>query len=191
MLADGTLTIKADSMENSVAKRVASLPSSSNNPKQTSRSSQVVSEGEGVARPPKQIEDVLTISSTAKEEDATLATPISHNNASESGHVKGSESIDLQAEKVESLSQEEPVLKGSEADAEESPEHVAEDIAEKLRKDDSLSLKFSQDEETGVELFQLVEKETGNVVRQVPAEDILKFMKKFNTVSGLLFSEQA
>jgi flagellar protein FlaG len=67
---------------------------------------------------------------------------------------------------------------------------IAENVTERLN--DSLSLRFSQDKETGAEIFQLVEPETGDVVRQIPAEDVLEFMKKFEeSVSGLIISQQA
>jgi flagellar protein FlaG len=57
---------------------------------------------------------------------------------------------------------------------------------------ESLALRFRHDEETGTDIFQLVEQDTGDVVRQIPPDDVLDFMKKFGeSVSGLLFSKQA
>ena len=66
---------------------------------------------------------------------------------------------------------------------------LSEEINAKIN--ERLTVRFKTDEETGVDLFQLVEQETGEVVRQIPSEEILAFLRKFQDTSGLLFSEQA
>lgn len=56
---------------------------------------------------------------------------------------------------------------------------------------EQLRLRFSRDEETGKDVFQLVEPDSGEVVRQIPPENILEFIKRFQTsVSGMLLSEK-
>ena len=55
----------------------------------------------------------------------------------------------------------------------------------------NLSLRFYQDEDTGQDFFQLIEPESGEVVRQFPPEAVLEFVKRFQSVTGMLFSEQA
>lgn len=70
------------------------------------------------------------------------------------------------------------------------PAVLAEKLSEQFN--DNLALRFERDEETGRQIFQLVDKETGDVVRQIPPQQILEFSKRFQEfVSGLLFSEQA
>jgi flagellar protein FlaG len=72
---------------------------------------------------------------------------------------------------------------------EKSFEKLKEELDSKLNK--NLSLRFGNDETTGKDFFQIVEKDTGDVVRQFPPENFIDFLKKFNTISGLLFSDQA
>ena len=66
---------------------------------------------------------------------------------------------------------------------------IADELSGKLN--EHLSLRFTTDEDTGANLFQLVEQKSGEVVQQIPSEEVLEFMKKFRDLSGLLFSEQA
>ena len=50
-----------------------------------------------------------------------------------------------------------------------------------------LELEFSVDQETKVTIVKVVDSETGEVVRQIPPEKILAFMRQFND-KGLLLS---
>ncbi len=52
----------------------------------------------------------------------------------------------------------------------------------------SVQLKFQIDEETGERVVQLIDRETGDVVRQVPPEEILQFIKALRDINGMLFS---
>jgi flagellar protein FlaG len=56
---------------------------------------------------------------------------------------------------------------------------------------DQLQVRIRYDDETGLRLFQFVEKNSGEVVRQLPPDDVVAFTKRFQSISGLLFSEQA
>lgn len=54
-------------------------------------------------------------------------------------------------------------------------------------------LHFSIDEESGETVVKVVEKATNEVVRQIPAEDIMETLKNLNqnTASGVIISKQA
>ena len=83
-----------------------------------------------------------------------------------------------------------PLEANDQQQEEERIKEAAEEISEKLN--ESLSVRFRTDEETGESVYQFVEKETGDVVRQIPPKDLVEFNKRFDeAVSGLLLSEQA
>ncbi|CAM2007046.1 Flagellar protein FlaG [Acanthopleuribacter pedis] len=55
----------------------------------------------------------------------------------------------------------------------------------------NLKLSFTVDEETGTNVFQLIDEETGETVRRYPPEEFLNFIKNFKDVSGLILREDA
>lgn len=66
-------------------------------------------------------------------------------------------------------------------------------LTEKInrRLDPSFNLSFDKDEETGLDFFQIVDKKSGEIIRQYPPEELLEFVGDFRHVSGLLFSNEA
>ncbi len=52
------------------------------------------------------------------------------------------------------------------------------------------SLKFSVDKETKEMVVKVVDSDTGKVVRQIPPEDMLKFIERFDKARALLYSEE-
>lgn len=50
-----------------------------------------------------------------------------------------------------------------------------------------MSLEFSVDKETGATIIKVLDVETGQVVRQIPPEEVLAFMRQFEK-NGPLFS---
>lgn len=53
------------------------------------------------------------------------------------------------------------------------------------------SLEFSVDEETGIELVKVIDKETEEVIRQIPSEEIVAIAKALNSLKGLLIHQKA
>ena len=49
-------------------------------------------------------------------------------------------------------------------------------------------LKFQSDKETGERVILLIDSETGEVVRQIPPEELLHVMKALRDLKGMLFS---
>lgn len=66
------------------------------------------------------------------------------------------------------------------------------ELTQKLnqRLDPSLNLRFLQDEETGLDFFQIVDKQSGEVVRQYPPEELIEATADLREVSGLIFSNE-
>lgn len=195
MLAEGTLKANTPVNGVSAARQAASLPSSS---KQATVTKPVVSEEEGKSAAVNRSVDTFTLSDAATVDSATLAAstqgPKPSNDdlnpslSDESDQVEARALAEgQQAEAANTLEKE-----GAKAEAEEKKrlEEISEEAQAKLL-NENISLRFKRDEETGEDLFQFVDKGSGDIVRQIPAEDALEFLKKFETVSGLLFSEQA
>lgn len=51
-----------------------------------------------------------------------------------------------------------------------------------------LGLKFSVDKETGIQIITVVDTETGEVVRQIPPDEVLNFLHQFEDRKGSLLS---
>ncbi|WP_457626272.1 flagellar protein FlaG [Persephonella sp.] len=51
-------------------------------------------------------------------------------------------------------------------------------------------LKVEVDEDTGIRVIKIVDKETKEVIRQIPPEVMLKIAKYLDEVAGLLFNEK-
>lgn len=74
-----------------------------------------------------------------------------------------------------------------------SPEDIvnaANKINEKLKMLDS-QLKIEFDKDTGIKVVKIVDKETDQVIRQIPPEVVLKIAKYLDEITGLLFNEKA
>jgi len=67
-------------------------------------------------------------------------------------------------------------------------EKITEELNDKLN--ENLSLRFGHDENSGEDFFQLVEKDTGDVVRQFPPQSLLDFREKFKDFAGLIFNQE-
>lgn len=81
-----------------------------------------------------------------------------------------------------------------EARSEEPTREALEDAIEQLNRAISLlnhRLNFSVDESTGRLMAEIVNAETNEIIRKVPPERVLEFVRRFREFLGLLFDEQA
>jgi len=51
-----------------------------------------------------------------------------------------------------------------------------------------IGLKFSVDEETGTRIIQVINVDTGDVVRQIPPQEVIEFMHRLDESKGSLIS---
>jgi flagellar protein FlaG len=51
-------------------------------------------------------------------------------------------------------------------------------------------LRFDQDKETGIHLIQVVDAESGKLVRQIPPEELLNVIKALRDIKGLMVSKE-
>jgi flagellar protein FlaG len=52
-------------------------------------------------------------------------------------------------------------------------------------------LRFKEDEETGIQVIQVIDPDSGKVVRQIPPEEILSITKALRDLKGLLLSRNS
>lgn len=53
------------------------------------------------------------------------------------------------------------------------------------------SLQFSVDEESGRDVIKVMDKDSGELVRQFPSEEVLDVIKSLSNATGMLFDETA
>lgn len=53
------------------------------------------------------------------------------------------------------------------------------------------SLLFSVDDETGTSIVKVIDKNTKEVIRQIPSEEMMVIAKALNTIKGLLVHQKA
>jgi flagellar protein FlaG len=55
---------------------------------------------------------------------------------------------------------------------------------------DGLGLRFYQDRRAGVRVIQVVDLETGDIIRQIPPEEVVNFMRHFQEAKGHFISQR-
>ena len=55
----------------------------------------------------------------------------------------------------------------------------------------NVDLEFSMHEESGRTMIRVIEKDTGNLIRQIPPKDVLDLIARIGDVVGLIFDEKA
>ena len=53
------------------------------------------------------------------------------------------------------------------------------------------SLEFSIDDDTGTSIVKIIDKETKEIIRQIPSEEMLAIAKALDTIKGLLVRQKA
>lgn len=108
-------------------------------------------------------------------------------------------SLDL-TDKVD-LSQKESVSPGQaglsngsdeKAAAMKEAESVVKDMVQELNSKfdrSSLRLRFGTDKESGLEYFQLYDRQNGDVVKQYPPEEMLEMVATLRDLTGVIFNE--
>lgn len=67
---------------------------------------------------------------------------------------------------------------------------VVKDINTLVHQVAATKVSFDVDEETGRSVIRVVNKETGEVIRQVPPEGLLTLIARMRQLSGLIFSKE-
>jgi len=111
-------------------------------------------------------------------------------------------SINMNSQNVEALNrkqiskiQEEHQTenKAKEVQAEKITPEVLKKAIENLNKKLSMlnsQLKIETDNDTGIRVIKVIDKETQKVIRQIPPEAVLKIAKYIDEVAGLIFNEK-
>ena len=73
--------------------------------------------------------------------------------------------------------------------------HVSQNLLDNIENDintiHNVSLRFSVHDESGRTMIKVIEKSTGNLIRQIPPEEMLELVSRIDKVLGMLFDERA
>lgn len=173
LLADVTLRV---SNSLGVATQATSLPSSStSNAAGSTKAVKQEAEGGALAERRASDSDVVSLAS----DDTPKAQATQEANPTQTAAKSSDAQSTLTRDSLE---------KAREAE-QKRLEKVTTEINEKLN--ENLALRFEKDEGSGENVVQLIEKKTGDVVRQFPPQAILDFREKFKDFAGLLFNQDA
>jgi flagellar protein FlaG len=76
-------------------------------------------------------------------------------------------------------------------------EHIKEQVNNALKNINNFfqmskrTMQFTLNEDTGRMVVEIKDEKTGEVIRQIPSEDVLQLEKKLDEFQGLLFSKKA
>lgn len=91
-----------------------------------------------------------------------------------------------------------PSLMKAENPAEKKQDEISKEKVEKtVQSLETISqalntrLSFSVDEKTGRNIIRVLDSETGDLIRQIPAQEMLDIVSKLRGVIGVLFDEEA
>ncbi|WP_457642742.1 flagellar protein FlaG [Persephonella sp.] len=99
----------------------------------------------------------------------------------------------LDRAQVQKVQQQNPQQVKDKQQQQQIPEDVLKTAIENLNKKFEMlnsQLKVETDEDTGMRVIKIVDKETNEVIRQIPPEVMLKIAKYLDEVAGLLFNEK-
>jgi len=68
---------------------------------------------------------------------------------------------------------------------------LVDQIQQALEEMQHKSLQFSVDESTGRTVIKVVDKDTGEVIKEIPPEETLRLAEKIEEMSGILFDKRA
>lgn len=104
-----------------------------------------------------------------------------------------SQNIDIQKAKTESISANKQVQQERENQNKQIKTEDLMKAANELNKKFEMlnsQLKIEIDKDTGITVAKIIDKETKEVIRQIPPEVVLKIAKYLNELTGLLFNEK-
>lgn len=102
--------------------------------------------------------------------------------------VTPSEEVDLQRKKVKEEQADEPQVKAK--DSKVQPEELLNAI-KALTQDGLYSVRFEQFKNSNEFVVQIFDNETEEVIRQIPAEEVLKLKKTLEELRGNLVDTEA
>jgi len=170
LLADGALKVS----NLSVAKQATSLPSPSRS-QETERTSSGEVEGGELGTPAAVETDSISIAPNEQPQ-----------NVQATQNTEQSQSVGSPEEKTAEATRE--AIDQSRELEQERLEEITEELNSQLN--ENLSLRFGRDENSGENFFQLIEKDTGDIVRQIPPQSLIDFKERLRDFAGLLFNQE-
>ncbi len=100
---------------------------------------------------------------------------------------------DRQGNNVIQLNRQEAALKGKEGGDERAgkSDPILKTLQDEFNLINNVELKFNKDQETGQSYIEIVDKDSGDVVREIPPETLRKLAEKMDEMLGILFDKKA
>lgn len=73
----------------------------------------------------------------------------------------------------------------------EQVQNAVQEIRKSVESSSSSNLQFSVDDDTGRTVVRVIDKTTGDVIRQIPSEEVIALSKAMDQMTGLLLRQQA
>lgn len=70
-------------------------------------------------------------------------------------------------------------------------EELLKSIQEELNLINNIELKFNRDIETNQTYIKIIDKDTGDVIREIPPKELRKLAEKMEEMAGILFDKKA
>jgi len=144
---------------------------------------QLVQRGDAVSR------DSSRYSASPGEAVDNLKTP---DEKSILGSVDLADKVDISRNQVEAKQEGETELEKAQEAAKVRAESVVDTMIQDLNDKfdrSSLRLRFGTDEESGLEYYQLYDRNNGDVIKQYPPEEMLDMMAQLKDLTGVIFNE--
>lgn len=84
-----------------------------------------------------------------------------------------------------------PAVQQQQQASREQVEKAVEEMKKTVESSSANNLQFSIDEETGKTVIKVVDKQTGETIRQIPAEEIIALAKSLDKLQGMLLRQKA
>ena len=134
------------------------------------------------------INSINTASQTIEQKSSTIVPSKSPPPADESNVYR------LRQVEEKKQVEETPQPEEKKAVEEKKEEKISQEMLNELASDietlHSVGLSFAQHEDTGRTIVEVMDRDTQQVIRQIPAEDILDMAAKMEEMIGLLFDEK-
>ncbi|GEM_PF-2636619 len=96
-----------------------------------------------------------------------------------------------QADNILQLNRQDSPVQKNETNDTGKNDSVIKTLQDEFNLINNVELKFNKDQETGQSYIEIVDKDSGDVVREIPPETLRKLAEKMDEMLGILFDKKA
>lgn len=106
-------------------------------------------------------------------------------------NAQQAKTAEVASERTEAASDAKPTQPSSRPPTRQEMEKAVESANQSLKKIGQEQLVFSIDDETGINVVKLTDKQTGEVIQQIPSKTILAIAQSIDAIKGTLVKQEA